>query len=281
VQSKADWQAAQLAEPDKSNGETTFLDHFDNMMIRAHGCNALEYSERLPRTEEEGLHRERRGLPWVRGKEETRLEFSGDLYREDTQAEQRIRITLLMGRGILRHTATMLVECQARHGFDSTPALIEARKWWTSNKATKGYRHLMISGHRGAGKTFAAGWLCNQVDPFVAGDTDKDARTVRFIAATDFADLTYESMSQERRLKFEALIEYDLLIIDDMGVEALNDRVSAKLYKLVNERHEAHRRTVYTTQLAREDFEPRYGDAVTDRIYSSGQSKHCVGVSMR
>ena len=274
------WQKT-LHEPGQSSGEIKFEDRLDNFMMRLHGCTAEEYADRLPRTDDEGRHRERRGLPWAREKDESRLEFSGDLFREDTHAEQRIRIRMLMDRGILLHTATMLVECKARQSIDTTAALTVARKWWTSNKSTKGYRHLMISGHRGAGKTFAAGWICNQIDPFVVGQSDSDARTVRFMSAPDFADLTYDTLTQERRVKFEALIEFDVLVIDDMAVESVNDRVLSKLYKLVNERHEAGRRTVYTTQLAREDFESRYGDAVTDRIYSSGLSKHCTGVSMR
>jgi DNA replication protein DnaC len=56
---------------------------------------------------------------------------------------------------------------------------------------------------------------------------------------------------------FERLTSVDLLHIDDLGVEKRSDWVLEQLYALVNERYEATRSILVTTNLDQADLEDR------------------------
>ncbi len=59
----------------------------------------------------------------------------------------------------------------------------------------------------------------------------------------------------------------DLLIIDDLGVEVINQFTSSCLYEVINSRLNRHKPTIISTNLLRDDFRKRYWDRITSRVF--------------
>ncbi|HYP55625.1 MAG TPA: ATP-binding protein [Solirubrobacterales bacterium] len=65
---------------------------------------------------------------------------------------------------------------------------------------------------------------------------------------------------------FDRLTAVDLLHIDDFGAEKKSDWVLEQLYAIVNERYEAERAVVMTTNLAMEELEEQVGRRTVSRL---------------
>jgi len=65
---------------------------------------------------------------------------------------------------------------------------------------------------------------------------------------------------------FERLTSVDLLHIDDLGAEKRSDWVLEQLYALINERYEAQRSMLITTNLAHEELEDQIGVRTVSRL---------------
>jgi DNA replication protein DnaC len=65
---------------------------------------------------------------------------------------------------------------------------------------------------------------------------------------------------------FDRLTAVDLLHIDDLGAEKRSDWVLEQLYALVNERYEAQRSIMITTNLAHEELEDQIGPRTVSRL---------------
>jgi DNA replication protein DnaC len=65
---------------------------------------------------------------------------------------------------------------------------------------------------------------------------------------------------------FERLTSVDLLHIDDLGAEKRSDWVLEQLYALINERYEAQRSMIITTNLAHAELEEQIGPRTVSRL---------------
>jgi DNA replication protein DnaC len=65
---------------------------------------------------------------------------------------------------------------------------------------------------------------------------------------------------------FERLTSVDLLHIDDLGAEKRSDWVLEQLYALVNERYEAERSVIITTNLPHDELEQQIGARTVSRL---------------
>ena len=65
---------------------------------------------------------------------------------------------------------------------------------------------------------------------------------------------------------FERLTSVDLLHIDDLGAEKRSDWVLEQLYALVNERYEAQRSMLVTTNLDQQQLEEQIGSRTVSRL---------------
>ena len=65
---------------------------------------------------------------------------------------------------------------------------------------------------------------------------------------------------------FERLTSVDLLHIDDLGAEKRSDWVLEQLYALVNERYEAQRSMLVTTNLEPDELEEQIGPRTVSRL---------------
>ncbi len=78
---------------------------------------------------------------------------------------------------------------------------------------------------------------------------------------------TYDAEAGEPYLDFfESLTSVDLLHVDDLGVEKRSDWVLEQLYAIVNERYEAQRSMVVTTNLDQAALEEQIGPRTVSRL---------------
>ena len=75
-----------------------------------------------------------------------------------------------------------------------------------------------------------------------------------------------ESGEQSYSALFERLATVDLLHVDDLGAENRTEWVLEQLYALVNERYEAQRSLVVTTNLEEHELEEQIGARVVSRL---------------
>jgi DNA replication protein DnaC len=80
---------------------------------------------------------------------------------------------------------------------------------------------------------------------------------------------SYDAGAGERSYEqlFRALVSVDLLHLDDLGAERQTDWVLEQLYSLINERYEAERSVVITTNLVDvEELERQIGKRIVSRL---------------
>ena len=76
---------------------------------------------------------------------------------------------------------------------------------------------------------------------------------------------------------FERLTAVDLLHIDDLGAEKRSDWVLEQLYALINERYEAERSIVVTTNLEFEQLEEQIGPRTVSRLGEVCEDVRLIG----
>ena len=121
-------------------------------------------------------------------------------------------------------------------------------------------RGLWIQGDVGTGKTTLA---------MLVSKAALDAgRSVAIYSLPRLLNLLREAMdSQEGKLDFmDRLAAVDLLHIDDLGAEHQTDWVLEQLYSIVNDRYEAQRAIVATTNLMPDELSARLGARTVSRL---------------
>jgi DNA replication protein DnaC len=80
---------------------------------------------------------------------------------------------------------------------------------------------------------------------------------------------------------FEQLTSVDLLHIDDLGAEKRSDWVLEQLYAIVNERYEAQRSIVVTTNLTVDKLEEQIGERTVSRLSETCETIALFGTDQR
>ena len=126
-------------------------------------------------------------------------------------------------------------------------------------------KNLLLSGGTGLGKTFLSGCVAREVSNrgfSVVYDT-----AASLFAAFDrrrFARDTGES--KQARDDARRYLVCDLLILDDLGSEFNSPLTQATLYEVVNDRLQAGRHTIISTNLSMEQIAQRYTPQLFSRI---------------
>ncbi len=125
--------------------------------------------------------------------------------------------------------------------------------------------NLLLIGKVGTGKTFLAAAIANELESRGFG--------ALFLSAFRFNDIClkyHTSFEASRSDGLNALIETDLLVIDDLGTESILKNVTLEyLYTVISERMNAGRHTLITTNLNEKAIEARYGERIVSRLFSN------------
>jgi DNA replication protein DnaC len=197
------------------------------------------------------------GGGWILGPE--------DVARPCECREQRLR------RGRNRGVASVIPPRYRGVSFDRPPVTeIEpmvvrvVRSWVEDMEANvEAGRGLWLMGDTGTGKTTLA--------MLVSKAALQDNRSVAIYSLPKLLARirrTYDSEpgGDSYLAFFERLTSVDLLHIDDLGAEKRSDWVLEQLYALVNERYEAQRSMVVTTNLDQQQLEEQIGPRTVSRL---------------
>lgn len=127
-----------------------------------------------------------------------------------------------------------------------------------------GQQNLYFYGPVGTGKTFLSNCIAKAL-------LDRHRSVIYFTAFQFFElfSLSDRKSSSEDAFAHEALLESDLLILDDIGTELANTFTVSKLFQVLNERALRKRSTILSTNLPLMDFRDIYSERIFSRITSS------------
>ncbi len=124
------------------------------------------------------------------------------------------------------------------------------------------YKNLLICGKTGVGKTYLVEAICNRLL--------NKTKSINFYTAFALNNvfLKYHTTFDEtKNALLEAIINCDVLIIDDLGSEPMLKKVNEDyLYLVLNERLTKNKSTIVTTNLTLRSLLERYGDRTFSRI---------------
>ncbi len=167
--------------------------------------------------------------------------------------------------------------CDASYFGDDVPMLENAygtMKIFCNKFPTTKNLNILLFGSVGTGKTCLAAAVGNELE--------KRGYSVVFLTAFRFNDtcLKYHTSFEANRADMlNALIDSDLLIIDDLGTESILKNVTLEyLYTVVNERMNLGKHTLITTNLIPEQLEARYGERTFSRLFTQ---RVCLSVALQ
>lgn len=126
-------------------------------------------------------------------------------------------------------------------------------------------RGLLFYGPVGTGKTFLTNCIAKEL-------LDSGHSVVYFTAFQLFEHFSLSQKQEEAETfeqRHEALLDSDLLILDDIGTEMANTFTVSKLFQVLNERALRRKSTIISTNLSPKDFRDIYSERVFSRITST------------
>lgn len=134
---------------------------------------------------------------------------------------------------------------------------------FTNNFDSHEQKNLFFSGGTGLGKTYLSSCIANELL--------KKGKTVLYQTAPSLLDMVIDyklNKAQSNCKLYSQIFDVDLLIIDDLGVEYLNNLNSVELFNIINNRLISTKpiKTIISTNLDLNRFRDRYDDRLVSRI---------------
>lgn len=132
---------------------------------------------------------------------------------------------------------------------------------------------LFMYGDTGLGKTHLALSIAAEV-------LEKGWDVIYVSAQSAFAEISADRYVGGSEL-FSSMLEADLLVLDDLGIEFLDQYILSKLYELINARM-SRRPTVYTTNICKQEaLNLRYPEKITSRLLGDCHRMRFLGYDLR
>lgn len=140
------------------------------------------------------------------------------------------------------------------------------------------FENVLITGPTGTGKSFLASALGHQACQM--GFKVLYANTIRLLAQIKMAKVDGSAIKEMNRIERQ-----DLLILDDFGIQPLDQISRASLLEIIEDRHGKHA-TLITSQLPVKQWyevigEQTVADAIMDRIVHGAHRVELKGESLR
>ncbi len=126
--------------------------------------------------------------------------------------------------------------------------------------------NLLFCGSTGLGKTFLSSCIANEMI--------KEGKVVLYQTAPLMLDqiLDYKFGKSNKNV-FDAILNADLLIIDDLGTEAVNSLKNTEIFNIINSRilnqNNKITKTIISTNLSLDDLNAIYEERITSRLISN------------
>lgn len=141
--------------------------------------------------------------------------------------------------------------------------VVETAKKFVLNFEDHG--NLLFTGPTGVGKTFLTNCIAKElIDQYYS---------VIYLSANDlfgvFSKNRFNYQAEEdMKGMYQYILDCDLLIIDDLGTELNNSFTSSELFYCINERLNASKSTIISTNHPINELRDRYSERVTSRLIS-------------
>lgn len=137
-------------------------------------------------------------------------------------------------------------------------------------------KNIMFMGGTGLGKTHLSLAIANVV-------INKGYSVVYGTAQNILSDLQNENFGRDDNLRYyeRAVLNCDLLILDDLGTEFKNNYTVACLYNIINSRLSAKLPTIISTNFTLDELEDKYDQRITSRITGEYSQLILVGNDIR
>lgn len=196
------------------------------------------------------------------------------LLQQEVEDRRTRKIDRLRLQARFRYNASLeQVTPSSKRNLDATQLAALSTCNWLSKA-----ENLLITGPTGAGKSHLASAFGNQA-------CLNGYKTLYFNAQKLFYNLRLSKMDGTHRKFITSISKADLLIIDDFGLQKLDENNRMDLMEIVEDRH-GLRSTLVASQLPVSAWyeiiaEPTLSDAILDRITSSAHRIELKGESMR
>ena len=143
-----------------------------------------------------------------------------------------------------------------------------------ANNFSSASENLLFMGAPGLGKT-------HLTLAIVSGVADKGYIPFYGPAENLFTLVSNERFSGENKGSYQAILDCDLLVIDDLGTEFINEFSRSILYNLINSRLLSKKPTIINTNLTMKEIADRYGERIASRLIGGYNANKFIGKDIR
>lgn len=225
-----------------------------------------------------------------------RLHGMSTLWESITQSSQHHQLELLDGLSLLlqaekenkqlRKTERLLHQARFRYQASMEEITFDKKRQLDKNKILslsdctfiKQGKSIVITGPTGVGKSFVASALGHQA--CTLGYSTKYYSIQKLLTTIKLARVDGSILKLQK-----SLFRKELLILDDFGLQALDEKQRLDFFELLEDRH-ARKSTIYVSQLPVKNWfdiigENTLADAIVDRIIHQSITIEIKGDSMR
>lgn len=126
---------------------------------------------------------------------------------------------------------------------------------------------LSLLGPKGVGKSLAAGWVMREWGKAKGLQVQPGVNGYRWVQASALIGASQWGPDAQWVQQLERA---SLLVVDELGADQASRAAKSRITELLLARHARLRATVFTSNLSHQEFAEVYGEALVDRIRSSG-----------